>query len=297
MNSLLSYPDRGHWGDSKWRGNCSGYVIKDLVEHFQPKLFVDVCEGSGTSRDVCTELGIDYVGLDLHKGQDFTKDFVRGFLPRPADVCFSHPPYGAMIRYNEVGHWQDPDLQKSDLSECNSADEFLEFSQTMLLNQRLATREGGHYATLIGDMRKAGSFHSFQADYIGMMPRNELVAVAIKTQHNCVSDRRQYRGNFVPIMHEYLIIWKRSAKTMLQVSIDKAAELQTREAWTWRNLLRMALIAKGGKASLQELYGLIERMPQASTRREANNHWRAKIRQTLQKHFSRVDQGVYALAA
>lgn len=28
--SILSFPERGHWGDAKWRGNCSGHVYKDL---------------------------------------------------------------------------------------------------------------------------------------------------------------------------------------------------------------------------------------------------------------------------
>ena len=73
-------------------------MIKELVEHFNPKLFVDACEGSGTSRDVCKEMGIEYVGLDLYKGQDFTKDYILTQLPRPADICFTHPPYHNMVR-------------------------------------------------------------------------------------------------------------------------------------------------------------------------------------------------------
>jgi hypothetical protein len=28
--SVVSYPDRGPWGDSRYRGNCSGYLVKDL---------------------------------------------------------------------------------------------------------------------------------------------------------------------------------------------------------------------------------------------------------------------------
>ena len=31
MNSIMSFPDRGPWGDSKWRGNASGYVYKSLL--------------------------------------------------------------------------------------------------------------------------------------------------------------------------------------------------------------------------------------------------------------------------
>ncbi len=100
MKSVVSYPNRGHWGKNDWRGNMSGYVVKDLIEHFRPKLFVDACEGSGTSGDVCREMGVEYVGLDLYKGNDFTKDSIITQLPRPADICFTHPPYHNMITYS-----------------------------------------------------------------------------------------------------------------------------------------------------------------------------------------------------
>lgn len=35
--SILSYPNRGPWGDSKWRGNCSGYIYKELFERLKPQ--------------------------------------------------------------------------------------------------------------------------------------------------------------------------------------------------------------------------------------------------------------------
>ena len=46
MNSVISYPDRGQYGRNDYRGNCSGYVIKDLIKQFypgsKPKKFVEV---------------------------------------------------------------------------------------------------------------------------------------------------------------------------------------------------------------------------------------------------------------
>jgi hypothetical protein len=35
-SSVVSYPERGHYGKSNWRGNTSGHLIKDIIEHFQP---------------------------------------------------------------------------------------------------------------------------------------------------------------------------------------------------------------------------------------------------------------------
>ena len=59
----MSFPERGNYGKSSWRGNTSGYVIKELIQHFDPKIFVDACEGSGTSADVCKEMGVPYTSF------------------------------------------------------------------------------------------------------------------------------------------------------------------------------------------------------------------------------------------
>lgn len=292
MKSILSFPDRGKWGNPKWRGNCSGHIQRELIEHFRPRLFVDVCEGSGTSRDVCKELGVEYRGFDLHTGTDFTEDYILKMLARPADLCFSHPPYEAMIDYREVGTWKDPELKDRDLSACGE-DEFLEKSRIMLLNQREATRQGGQYVTLIGDLRSKGRFRSFQADYISMMPRDELVGVVIKTQHNCVSDSRSYGGRFIPILHEYLLVWEKKAASLFQITIDKAVELKQRTAGTWKGLIRTILMRLGGQASLSDIYREVEK--EAGELVATRPNWMAKVRQQLQFYFQPVQRGVWAL--
>jgi hypothetical protein len=50
--SVVSYPDRGPWGDSRYRGNCSGHLVKDLILRFNCRSVFDPTEGSGTVRDV-----------------------------------------------------------------------------------------------------------------------------------------------------------------------------------------------------------------------------------------------------
>ena len=40
-SSIISYPSRGKWGKSNWRGNASGFVYKDLFEQLKPMVFVD----------------------------------------------------------------------------------------------------------------------------------------------------------------------------------------------------------------------------------------------------------------
>ena len=293
MKSVMSFPERGNYGKSSWRGNTSGYVIKELIQHFDPKIFVDACEGSGTSADVCKEMGVHYVGLDLYKGQDFTRDSILSALPRPADVCFTHPPYHSMIKYSG-SVYGDKELE-GDTSHCVTPEEFISKSQVMLLNQREATKEGGIYCTLIGDQRGGslgkGNFRSYQSDFIQMMPKEELLSVAIKLQHNCMSDTRIYNGSFIPIMHEYLLIWKKRAKSLFAISFDIASELQSRVATNWRNAIRIVMM-KLQKADLNTIYYEIEKV--ASNLIANNPNYKAKIRQQLQKHYNNVDV-VYGL--
>lgn len=177
-------------------------------------------------------------------------------------------------------------------SRCASVEEFLEKSQVMLLNQREATRPGGIYATLIGDMRKQGAFHSFQADFITMMPRHELKGVVIKMQHNMVSNQTMYANFKHPsIQHEYLLLWERSKQSLFQVIWDKAIEQKRAIASTWRSLIRLVMM-EVGQASLQEIYSKVESI--AGDMIAKNEHWKAKIRQQLQKYHTQVERGVWA---
>ena len=74
MNSVLSYPDRGPWGDSRYRGNCSGYIFRDLFTQLRPKSMCDCMMGSGTSIEVAEEMGIKATGLDLRLGFNALRD-------------------------------------------------------------------------------------------------------------------------------------------------------------------------------------------------------------------------------
>lgn len=195
-----------------------------------------------------------------------------------------------------------PEVHPDDLSRCGSVEEFLEKSQQALLNQRDGTRPGGHYATLIGDQRRGGKYYSYQAEFIARMPADELKAVIVKAQHNCVSDRKVYQGNIASglprITHEYLLVWQRpDAPTTILVTLrNLASQAQQRLRSTWRSIVRQAMVALGGRASLQSLYAKVAGV--AGERLETNANWQAKVRQTLQLSpcFKQEDRGLWALA-
>lgn len=95
LNSISEHFARGKYGNAGWRGNCSGLLIKDLLEYYKPNTFGDLAVGSGTSIDVANELGYDldhaffndlnpkYGGVDI---SDPDMDFPL------MDFIFFHPP-------------------------------------------------------------------------------------------------------------------------------------------------------------------------------------------------------------
>lgn len=264
--------------------------MRELLEHFKPANLVDICEESGTSRDVAAMLGVPYHGLDLHSGFDYTSMSVLKAVGHHSSMVFSHPSYHSVVVYSG-NQWGE--ACSADHSRCESVDEFLAKSEVMLLNQRDATLPGGHYVTLIGDQRGKGvGFQSYQADFIKMMPREELISVTIKLQHNCFSDRKQYNGSYVPIQHEYLICWTKKSRTLFQIQLDKAIAHKNSIAATWRAAIRVALMRLEGTAPLQAIYVEVEKV--AGNLVQNNKHYKAKIRQVLQKHFTSVERGVWA---
>jgi len=300
VSSVISHPERGNGGKSSYRGNAGANFMQDVIlfgaentkSRIENFLFCDANEGSGTSGDVARQLGCQYVGLDLHKGNDFTRDAIITSLPRPADMVFTHPPYADMIQYSG-SQWGTEMLPTDTSNPGLTKEQFLEMSQVMLMNQREATREGGLYATLIGDMRKKGQFWSFQSDFQLMMPKAELISVAIKMQHNCVSNGRSYGGSFIPIMHEYLLIWKKAQRSLFAIGYEIAKDAQSKVAATWRSVIRIAMMNLGGQATLSRIYDEVAKV--AGALMASNQHWQAKVRQQLQRHFTNVQRGVWSM--
>lgn len=270
-NSVISFPDRGYWGDKDFRGNTSGWIVKGFLErwhHDKGKLFVDPAEGSGTSRDVATELSIPYIGLDLQQGFNILKDDLYTVLGQPAGSVFFHPPYHQMIRYS-----QHPD----DLSNCSSVDEFIEKCILAVMNIYRALDTGGFYGVLMGNMRRSGQFWPL-ASMLELGCPGRLEVEIVKIQHNVSSMRTQSTSlRYLPTMHEKLLIFEKSGYLLaLDVSIRKAQDLVREGEMTWRNLVAHTIRMNGGMATLQELYEEIE----GSEKAKRNQYWREKVRQT-----------------
>ncbi|MBW1866579.1 MAG: hypothetical protein JRI38_02380, partial [Deltaproteobacteria bacterium] len=116
--SVVSYPDRGPWGDAGYRGNCSGHLVKDLILRFKCQSVFDPAEGGGTVREVVAGINkhrrqnIYYRGRDLKDGWDI----LESPLPQGQfDFVWYHPPYWDIIRYSD---------NPKDLSNSKTLNEF-----------------------------------------------------------------------------------------------------------------------------------------------------------------------------
>ena len=206
MCSVVSYPDRGPWGDSSYRGNCSGHLVKDLILRFGCQSVFDPSEGGGTVRDVVTGINqylkkdIEYEGRDLRQGWNL----MTSPLPdKQYDLVCYHPPYWDIIRYSE---------NRYDLSNAQNLDEFEAMLNLCVERLSQVVKRGGIMAVLIGDKRKSGQYYPLFRTLLMNDKIGQLKAIIIKIQHNCRSDRMNYEQSnpfLIPIKHEYCFIFQK----------------------------------------------------------------------------------------
>lgn len=204
--SVVSYPDRGPWGNPGYRGNCSGHLVKDIILRFRCQSVFDPAEGGGTAKDVVKGINhylrknICYEGRDLKNGWDI---MTSPMPDKRFDMVWYHPPYYDIIRYSD---------DQKDLSNCESLQDFeLKLNQSI---ERLfeVVKEGGILAVLIGDKRKNGNYTVLMRTLLMNRNIGQLKAVIIKIQHHCRSDRVFYNSRnpfLIPIKHEYCLIFQK----------------------------------------------------------------------------------------
>lgn len=304
-STLLSFPERGPWGDNKYRGNCSGWIHAFLIWKYHVSKLAELFSGSGTGYDVCKDMGIQYVGADLNPTATrpgiihtnaVTDEVPEEFLG--ADMLFMHPPYGKEIKIPYAGNmYPDPtkELSKTDLGQM-PWDIFMKELNAIVMKYYAAMETGARMSILMGDVRRNG-LHSMLTDIV---KPGQLEQIIIKTQHNCVSNGRSYTNkNFVPLVHEYILVMKKIAPYMINFQLPQKYEMDIRDSKTatWRDVVYAVLekVGTGKPVRLEDIYKEIEGHKKCNS----NPHWKEKVRQILQQYeaFINVEKGVWALAA
>ena len=296
LTSIVSYPERGEGGNNRYRGNCSPKLIEDLIVFFKPTEICDYMCGSGTTKAAADKCGIQSRLYDLHSGFDIMNSEIK---ERP-EFIFWHPPYWDIIKYSDVMYKASDvqnrygyDPRKLDLSRIPNWEQFVEAMNYAMMKQFASLEKGGRMAVLMGDIKKRGKLYSMLAEII---KPGTLENIIIKAQHNCFSDNTQYSGNFIPILHEYVMIVRKDTPLLVPVIVAKEikADIRDMAGATWRDVVAAVLEECTEAVTLTYLYEQIEPHKKAQN----NKHWREKIRQTLQinpNHFHHTDRGMWVL--
>jgi hypothetical protein len=296
LTTVVSYPERGAGGDNRYRGNCSPRLIEDLIAHFGVAEICDYMCGSNITRDAAKTKGIASHTYDLHSGFDLLR---HDIAERP-EFIFWHPPYHDIVTYSDVMYSakavQDKfgyDPRETDLSRIDRWEDFVKAMNRCIMKQFYALERGGRMAVLVGDIKKKGRLYSMLFE---LAKPGTLENVVIKTQHNCVSDRAQYGGKLIPIVHEYLLLLRKDAPLVFPVLLTQTQAVDIRDAprATWKDVVAAVLTECGGESDLTGIYAKVEQYKRA----QAQQHWREKVRQTLQYYpavFASSQRGVWRL--
>lgn len=296
LTSIVSYPERGEGGNNRYRGNCSPKLIEDLIMHFQPNEICDYMCGSGTTKSAADKCGIESKLYDLHSGFDIMNCEIK---ERP-EFIFWHPPYWDIIKYSDVMYKASDvqsrygyDPRKLDLSRIQVWEQFVEAMNYAMMKQFTALENGGRMAVLMGDIKKKGKLYSMLSEII---KPGTLENIIIKAQHNCFSDNIQYSGNFIPILHEYVMIVRKDSPLIVPIIVTKniTSDIRDMAGATWRDIVAAVLEECHDPVTLTFIYEKIE----PHRRAQSQKYWKEKVRQTLQinpNHFCHTDRGMWEL--
>ena len=295
MLSVVDYPERGTGGKYNYRGNCSPKLIEDLIKQYSITNLNDFMCGSGTTEDVCIRQGIETHCLDLNRGYDM----MDMEIPVRSENIFWHPPYADIIVYSDEMYRAEDIIKKfgfdprtNDLSRCSGWKEFVSKLNYCMNKQFASLEKGGRMFVLLGDIKKKGKLYSMLCD---IAKPGTLEQIIIKTQHNCMSYNRKYNGNFIPIVHEYLMVIRKDTALFYPIGMTSyhLFDMRDSKAVTWRDVLA-SIMEDEGALHLSEIYRKME----GHKKCEINPHWKEKIRQTLQLHdeFQSCQRGIWKLA-
>lgn len=287
LKSIVSYKERGAEGNNKYRGNCSGEIIKDLHSFFKFDQISDYARGSNTTGEVAQNLGIVAHTYDLSMGFDLLNCDIQ----ERNDFIFYHPAYWDIIPYSG-SMWGDKP-HPSDLSRISNYNTFIKMLDYTIAKQYASLNRAGRMAILVGDIKKRGKLYSMVLD---MLKPGTLENIIIKTQHNCFSDNIDYKGKFIPIVHEYLVIIRKDDSYIIDMkrNVDTKIDIRDTLKTPWKDIVASVLEKLGKKATLDQIYREIE----GHKRAQANQYWKEKVRQTLTTYkniFYPQQRGLWAL--
>ena len=203
LTSLYHFDRAGEYGSRSYPGNCGGTLIKDLIRFFDARSVFDPMTGSGTCRDVCSELQIYCYASDLHQDADACdpSQFPRGCF----EFAWIHPPYWRQKLYCD---------DERDLSRTPTLAAFLDRYRLLIGNCAGALVPGGKLAILMGDYndREAGfvPLTYFTKQLAFELGLRQACTDIIRFSHGASSSRKIYRSSFIPGLHDVCMVFEKA---------------------------------------------------------------------------------------
>ena len=305
-NTVLSFPTRGPWGSSSYRGNCSGFIPAYFIWKYNAKSVAEIFAGSGTTSDVCKDMGVAYKGIDLNpnptRSDIITMNILDDSMELPdefysADMCFLHPPYPSInnVHYS-TGMWKGNAQQISQDIQEMSWEKGMQAVNHAIMRGYNALQPGAYEIVLVGEIRSKGQYRSMMADLIRPTALHQTF---VKLQHNCVSDRggNTYSNSDRALTgHEMIAVFKKPSGYEIAYVVPHEYKLDIRDSQmaTWKDVLSSVMRKLGREATLEEIYAEVENNKKA----QSNPNWKAKVRQTLQYGcYRNTQRGCWAMAA
>lgn len=293
--TVISYPERNPsdrvWGKNNYPGNCSGKVALGFIDKLGADSMFELCAGSGTNYDMCKDYDIAYCGVDLNpnpvrdgiRSMDLT-DMNQEFPDeiRFADMVFSHMPYPGIHRIKYSGSaWKDTaNLAERDIQNMSFQKGMQQINKAHMRAYH-AMKPGAFMVMLVGDIRSNGKFYSMNQ---ALCLPGEFYQSYVKLQHNTWSQRqgKNYGGNQRALTgHEMIAVIRKPGGYEIFYVMPKAYSLDQRDSEgmaTWKDVVATTLRELHKNASLCEIYAQIE----GHSKTKNNEHWKEKVRQTLQ---------------
>jgi hypothetical protein len=205
LTSLYHFSDPGSYGDRSYPGNCSGWLIRDLLLFYRPKNVFDPCTGSFTCRQVCDELDIECRSKDLRQGFDAC-DWSH-YDPAWAGAfgfAWIHPPYWRQKIYS---------TDKRDMSTAPTLDYFLHRYRQLIVNCGRVLAPGGKLAVLMGDYSDNGTFvpltyHTKRLAFDAGL--RQCCTDIIRFSHGASSGKKVYASSFIPGLHDTCMVFEKA---------------------------------------------------------------------------------------
>jgi hypothetical protein len=206
-------------------------ACRELFGLVRPRVFTDPTAGNGASIKTARDMGIEAYGLDQHSGFNILKHRILDVVGKQSDFVLSHPRYHDVIV--DTGNVRGRQPRPDDLARCASKDDFVNKLLVALANQRAATRAGGHYGMIIGDVLLGGRYCNYSGALTERMPKEELDAVLLKPRQHFPRDADFDLGKikvypdctfYGGLTQEFVVLWKKAGRHLRNRSASTQEE-------------------------------------------------------------------------